>query len=55
MRIINRYSIDVKGRENRVDGIYMTLAIPEAILDEVAKAIITESSGKIKIDTPEKK
>jgi len=52
MRIINRYGIDISVRENRADGIYMTLAVPEAILDEVAKAILTESSGRINITAP---
>ncbi len=55
MRIINRYSLDVRGRENRADGIYMTLAVPEAILDEVEKAIMTESCGRINIKKPDNK
>lgn len=49
MRIIDRYGIEVKERENRADGVHMKLAVPEAILDEVAKAILTESSGRISI------
>lgn len=49
MGIVNRYSLDVISRDNTAEGIHMTLAIPEAILDEVAKAISNKSSGKIKI------
>lgn len=50
MRIVNKYTLKIISREDTAQGIYMKLAIPVASVDEVAKAIIKESSGKIKIN-----
>ena len=49
MQVINRYSIDIISRDNRAEGIYMKLAVPEAVIEKAAQAISNKSSGKIKL------
>lgn len=50
MRIVNKYNLKIIFREDTAEGIHMTLAVPVALVDDVAQAVIKESSGKIKID-----
>ena len=50
MRIINKYNLQIISREDTAQGINMKLAIPVALVDEVAQVVIKESSGKIKIN-----
>jgi uncharacterized YigZ family protein len=53
MRIVNRYSLHIISRKNTAVGIEMKVAVPEALVAEVGKAILTESSGRIRIQEPD--
>ncbi|MCK4763871.1 MAG: YigZ family protein [Candidatus Aminicenantes bacterium] len=49
MQVVKRYSLDIPVREDRVEGVYMKLAVPVGLIDEIIKVISNKSSGKVKL------